>query len=164
MLSSRDALTETCFFSAKKKQHSITCIVIIEPGRWASHVTRIYPGSKTDGSILLDMWESWSGKFLPPNCITLADGGCPGNSRIVISEGRPNSRDLMPLRSDIECYFSLVKNFRVCSDRIRSKLAGNENRVLRMHNVHWTTVIGLFNYRMCPNGNYSQKTDRKSVV
>lgn len=162
--SSHDPLQETIFFSAKKKQHSVSAIVIMEPGRWVSHLTKSYPGCITDGSILCDMWNDWSAENLSKGCVALADAGCPGWANIVIPESQPNTRALMKERSDIECLFSCVKVFRACSDRLRLKPANGQLKVLVAHQTAWRTVLGLFNARKCDGNTLEGKFSYISSV
>ena len=94
---------------------------------------------------------------MPPTCVATADAGCPGYSNIMIPEEQINTSDWMRIRSDIECFFAKVKTFRACQDRIRTKLAGNEEDALQEHSQTWSIVLGLFNSRMCPGMIYEEK-------
>ena len=59
---------------------------------------------------------------MPKNCVVTADAGCPGYEDIIIPENQIYTAEWMRIRSDIECFFSAVKTFRSCKDRIRENL------------------------------------------
>lgn len=140
------------FYSSKKKQHSINILILVSPRG------KIYSISNSEGGRIVD--STMAGCMLPKfiNRFTetefiLGDSGFTGVSDfIIIPEEFSNKQDFTSIRIKVENTIGWIKNFKLCSHKLKKKCTNPE--ILNYHNDNFKLVCGIINYNL-DNGYYN---------
>ena len=135
------------FYSTKKSQHSINKLIIIDLNKTILYLSPSYPGIITDIVAARSCLNEWKIAF--ENDEMLADQGFEGleenGIRILTSEKNTAfGRIFSSYRIRVENVLEQIKNWRICSDKLRIKMVDKE-KILSFHHKAWTIVSVFVN-------------------
>lgn len=142
------------FYSAKKKQTSITTLVACTLDGKIVYIGKSNSGSVVDIQLVKDD-PSWY-EQLDDNEWVLADSGIRVQAdfpRIITKSNEIRAAQLLfsSLRIVIENVFAHLKFWKVCSAKLRSHLSVTPYNLLEQHQKSWTIIGGLYNrWGGCP--------------
>lgn len=146
--SSRSVLLDGVFYSAKKKQHSISILMVVDMTGRILYLSPSYPGSNNDIVIARETSSEWLTEL--ENEWGLADAGFRGLADDGWKVWTPPTKHnpLYNLHSSyrviVEQRFAAIKKWRACGEKLRTPVR-NRHDLLRLHNQIWTIVAVLLN-------------------
>lgn len=137
---------DNAYYSAKKKQHSINTIIIINPVGRVLAISDSHPGGTTDIQIVHNMSPSWLG----PKEYGLADQGFQGlqdtqwHLHPSPSRESPWFKVHSHWRIKVENKLAAMKAYHGLKDKIRQSIT-NSQHLLQRHHERWVIVAVLLN-------------------
>jgi hypothetical protein len=144
-------VTDTRFYSAKKKKHTINIVAICSLNGKVLWLSPSYPGSFNDNTITRETFEEWADELHPIE-VGAADSGFNGLPADGIPiETTPNKkgskavyRAFCKVRIIIENVFGDIKNYRICKDELRVPFTNEENDLILEHHQKIWTIAAVF--------------------
>lgn len=143
VMRSKMPLTDSRFYSAKKKRHSINILLVVSAvGKKILYLSSSFPGSSNDPKIVNETKEQWL-KLLQPEEYDIGDSIFKfDDDSIHIHPPHDEHCDsypewcklCVPVENMIEC----VKNFGACKNELRISVTGNKDEILIVHHKYWT--------------------------
>lgn len=140
--------TEQAFFSTKKKQHSVTKLVVCDLEGKILYVSPSQSGGQND-IVLAKLYQSEWVKLFKQGDIILGDEGFEGFATarhepqiIAINKANANFRSFSSQRIKIENVFSKIKRWRACAEELRSVCS---EELLVQHHKAWVVVSSFVN-------------------
>ncbi len=139
-------IKEMEFYSAKKGEHSINVLVVIDITGRVIWISRSYPGSYNDNELVKKELREFLGK-ITKNEFGFGDYGFDGLMEFQIApQAKRNSllfRITSSYRIKVENTFARLKDWKSLRDCIRQ--SPNADGVLEQHNMRWVIASVLVN-------------------
>jgi hypothetical protein len=150
VFSSANLILDTCFFSGKKGQSSISIQILISFNGTFLHLSKSFPGSVSDREIALATRGDWY-NLLEQDEWGLADNGYDGLDeqgwRLLTPPRERNAiyKFISHYRIRVEQKIEELKNFRICKEQLRIPYSIDEEGLLSFHHQMYTIVAVLIN-------------------
>ena len=151
--SSANIFHENNFFSSKKKQHSITLLLIISPKGRIIYLSLCYFGSIVDKELLHRTMHEWAPQLRLE--WGMADSGFDGQRARrelniltpLHSHDHPMYKLFSTIRIRVENVIAKLKVFECLHQEVREPIIGNSD-LLQKHTTRWRIVASLHNHKI----------------
>lgn len=151
IMASGNPFVDTAFYSAKKKQHSVTITMMASLSGKILYLSQSFPGSCNDDVM---GWQTLNEWYVPLayDEYGLGDSGYKGFPETTRVRVPPSKRQHHPIwhqfssmRIIIEQLFRAIKIFRAAREEIRVGSRTTRQAILLQHQMVWTIAAALVN-------------------